>query len=165
MRHDRGRDEHGTIKRGGGLCTYIKTGLICNNLSEFAIIGNNIELSVIKYKLPHTREIYVSNVYRPPNGDIFIKCLQDCILELRDVRNCDIFIGGDMNIDMLRKNSLPSKKIAKFVKLNQFKQLVNAITRPDSNTCLDLIITNCDIILENGTLNISISDHLPVYLT
>ena len=69
-----------------------------------------------------------------------------------------------MNVDMLRTNSLPSKKIAKFVKINQFKQLINTITRPDSNTCLDLVITNCDIILESGTLNISISDHLPVYL-
>ena len=75
MRHDRGRDEHGIIKRGGGLCTYIKTGLICNNMPEFAISENNIELSIIKYKLPHTRDIYVLNVYRPPNGDIdiFIK--------------------------------------------------------------------------------------------
>ena len=46
MRHDRGRDEHGIIKRGGGLSTYIKTGLICNNMPEFAISKNNIELSV-----------------------------------------------------------------------------------------------------------------------
>ena len=44
-----------------------------------------------------------------------------------------------MNVDMLRTNSLPSKKIAKFVKINQFKQLINTITRPDSNTCLDLV--------------------------
>ena len=28
LRHDRGRDEHGIIRRGGGLCTYIKIGLV-----------------------------------------------------------------------------------------------------------------------------------------
>ena len=150
LRHDRGLDEHGTIKRGGGLCMYIKTGLICNNLPEFTIIGKNSELSVIKYKLHHTRDIYVFNVYQPPNEDItvFIKCLQGYVSELRDTRSLDIFIGGDMNVDMLQTNSSHSKKIAKFVKINQFKQ----------------IITNCDIVLESGTLNMSISDHLPVYL-
>ena len=166
MRLDRGRDEFGTIKRGGGICTYIKNGLICNNLPDFDIIDKNIELSTIKYHLPHTRDIYVLNVYRPPNGDIdvFIECLQNCVSELRDIRSCDIFIGGDMNVDILKSNSPYSKKIAKFVKLNQFKQIINTTTRPDSNTCLDLIITNCEIVLESGTLNISISDHLPVYL-
>ena len=38
------------------------------------------------------------------------------------------------------------------------------MTKPDSNAMLDLIITNCDIVKECSTLDISISDHLPVYL-
>ena len=37
-------------------------------------------------------------------------------------------------------------------------------TRPDSNSMLDLIITNCDIVKECSTLDITVSDHLPVYL-
>ena len=45
----------------------------------------------------------------------------------------------------------------------QFKQIINTITIPDSNTCIDLIIKNCDIILEHGTINLNISDHLPIY--
>ena len=43
------------------------------------------------------------------------------------------------------------------------KQKISNITRPDSNAILDLIITNCEILKECDTLDISISDHLPVY--
>ena len=147
LRYDRGRDELGNIKRGGGLCTFVKIGLLCTELPEYTIADKNIELSTVKYKLPFTRDIYVLNVYRPPNGDIdvFVDCIQQCTTELRDARNCDIFIGGDMNIDMLRPNTQSYKKISKFNKLNQLRQLIKTTTRPDSNTCLDLIITNCDI--------------------
>ena len=150
LRYDRGRDELGNIKRGGGLCTFVKIGLLCTELPEYTIADKNIELSTVKYKLPFTRDIYVLNVYRPPNGDIdvFVDCIQQCTTELRDARNCDIFIGGDMNIDMLRPNTQSYKKISKFNKLNQLRQLIKTTTRPDSNTCLDLIITNCDITLK-----------------
>ena len=37
-------------------------------------------------------------------------------------------------------------------------------TRPDSNAILDLIKTNCDKVKECSTLDINISDYLPVYL-
>ena len=40
---------------------------------------------------------------------------------------------------------------------------LHSITRPDSNTCLDLIITSCDIIKDQGICDINISDHLPTY--
>ena len=56
------------------------------------------------------------------------------------------------------------KKLSKYCKINQFKQLINSITRPDSNTCIDLILTNSETVKESGTLDINISDHLPIFL-
>ena len=49
------------------------------------------------------------------------------------------------------------------MKTNQLKQIVENITRPDSNTCIDLILTNYDIVKESGIVDINISDHVPIY--
>ena len=68
-----------------------------------------------------------------------------------------------MNIDQLRPNSVNTRKLQKFIEITQFKQLIHTITRPDSNTCLDLVITHCDIIKNYGTYDINISDHLPTF--
>ena len=53
--------------------------------------------------------------------------------------------------------------MVKFFELTQLKQEICTITRPDSNAILDLIASNCDIIKESGTLDINISDHLPMF--
>ena len=165
VRYDRGNNPDGSIKKGGGLCTFVKQGIIFENLTDLHHCDVNIEMNIIKLKLPFTRDIFVVNTYRPPAGDVdmFIRTLQKNIENIRDNSNIEIFIGGDMNIDLLRPNTINSRKFLKFIKINQFKQLIKTITRPDSNTCLDLMITNCDIIKEQGTCNINISDHLPIF--
>ena len=59
-------------------------------------------MSVIEYCLPHTRKIYILNVYRPPSGDVdnCIKHIQDCVNNLRTSEKIESFIGGDFNIDI-----------------------------------------------------------------
>ena len=97
-----------TIKfqKGGGICTYLRQGLSLNNLPDLSCCDNNIEMSAINYNLPHTRPIFVFNIYRPPSGDIaqFFKVLQQEIDTLRTRDKLDIFIGGDFNIDIKHKN-------------------------------------------------------------
>ena len=60
----------------------------------------------MKYTLPYTRPIFIFNVYRPPSGDIdiIINSLKQN-LEVYINQRCDIFIGGDLNIDMRHINS------------------------------------------------------------
>ena len=156
----------GTIKRGGGICTYIKQGLNFVIHNDFNICTADIEMSVIEYCLPHTRKIFIFNIYRPPMGDVekCIKQIQDCVDILRNSDKIDFFIGGDFNIDVKVKNSVSSKKLSRFLKINQFKQYITQTTRPDSNAILDLIISNSDIIKESGICNINVSDHLPIFL-
>ena len=165
IRSDRTTYENGYRKRGGGLCTYVRKSFTCEELIDLSLSNNNIELHVMKYKLPYTRPIYIFNVYRPPAGDVddFIMALNNSIGTYRN-KKCDIFVGGDLNIDMHRKNSIDTKKLIKFFKQIQLKQEICTITRPDSNAILDLIASNCDIIKETGTLDINISDHLPIFL-
>ena len=165
IRNDRNKNRDGSIKKGGGICTFIKEGIICNEIDNLTSSDENVEMNVTRYKLPFTRDIFIMNVYRPPSGDVdaFLKCLQQCISTIRSNKECDIFIGGDFNIDFLKKHSINMKKLSKFNKTNQVKQIITNITRPDSNTCIDMILTNCEIIKEHGVHNISISDHLPIY--
>ena len=165
IRSDRLTMEAGVVKKGGGLCTYVKDGLVCEDMKDMIISNKDIELHLVKYALPYTRPIFIFNIYRPPSGDIdiFINSLK-LILEVYRNQKCDIFIGGDLNIDMKHMNSQDSKKLNKFLKLSQLKQKIDKVTRPDSNAILDLIITNCDIVKECSTLDINVSDHLPVYL-
>ena len=166
IRNDRSLTLHdGTTKRGGGICTYIRQGLNFIIIPEYSICTVDIEMSVIEYCLPHTRIIYILNVYRPPSGDVdnCIKYIQDCINKLRISGKIEFFIGGDFNIDVKSKNTNSSRKLLRFFKINQFKQNIVQITRPDSNATLDLIISNCEIVKETGTYDINVIDHLPVY--
>ena len=96
----------GSIKRGGGLCTYIKQGLNFEIECDLETCTEDIELSVIRYNLPCTRGIFVLNVYRPPMGDMekCIDYLQTCINTIRN-NEIDIFTGGDFNVDVKRQNS------------------------------------------------------------
>ena len=112
IRSDRKTMENGTIKRGGGLCTYVRKTIICEELSDLTISNCDIELHVMKYKLPFTRPLYIFNVYRPPAGNIdnFIQLLSNHVGLYRN-QKCDIFVGGDFNIDISRKNSGDSQKI------------------------------------------------------
>ena len=139
VRSDRGHNQDGSIRRGGGVCTYIKQGINFEEQHELYCSNADIEMMVIKLMLPFTRDIYILNVYRPPSGDVdnFVNILQNVITSIRR-DNTNELIGGDMNIDLLRPNSINARKILKFIKINQLKQLINTLTRPDSNTCLDL---------------------------
>ena len=47
-----------TIKKGGGICTFVKEGISFKDLTEFTCLNDNIEMSVIRFKLPFTRDIW-----------------------------------------------------------------------------------------------------------
>ena len=72
-------------------------------------------------------------------------------------------MGGHFNIDISRINSGDTQKLNNFLKLNQLKQEISTITRPDSNATIDLLATNCEIENESGILNVNVSGHLPIY--
>ena len=47
------------LKKGGGICTYLKEGTICNELTDLTCLDEGIEMTVIRYKLSFTRYIYI----------------------------------------------------------------------------------------------------------
>ena len=81
LRSDRTTKEAGIVKKGGGLCTYVKNGIVCEELTDMIISNKDIELHLVKYNLPFTRPIFIFNAYRPPSGDldIFISTLKQSL--------------------------------------------------------------------------------------
>ena len=157
---------NGTIKHGGGLCTYIRQGINFNTMNELEICNDDIEMSEVKYNLPRTRKIYVLNVYKPPMGEIenCIEKIQQCLSTIRTNDQIDIFIGGDFNINVKQKKSPQYLKLSRFLKINQLKQYIEKTTRPDSDSSIDLLILNSEIIKESGSIDVNISDQLSQFI-
>ena len=72
---------------------------------------------------------------------------------------------GDFNIDLLNK-SPDAKKLLRFSELNGLLQTIDKPTRisPTSTSMIDLIFYNMTHVHSSGTLNLFLSDHLPIYL-
>ena len=74
-------------------------------------------------------------------------------------------ILGDFNFDLLSMSSCSTRFIDLFSSFN-FHQLISVPTRPVSGTLLDhIFVSNKENVLNSGTLPVSLSDHLPVFVT
>ena len=113
---DRNWSENGkSIKKGGGLGIYIKNDL---DYCESSFKANNtstsdLEMQWIENKIKNMKRIILINVYIPPSGIYkdFCKNIYDSITNSAIKDNTDIFIMGDMNIDILDSNSIPKKEL------------------------------------------------------
>ena len=156
-------------KRGGGLLTYVKNS--CASESEELVDLNkcsvDIEAQWTILHRPHSKDVVVCNVYRPPEGkpDKAISYLNDCLCEL-NLEKVEVFIMGDINIDYLRKTSPNYKKLKFFVQSNGLTQLISNTTRNTvkGSSLLDLVITNSKYVSHSGTLDHFISDHQPIFI-
>ena len=95
VRKDRNRN-------GGGVLAYIKECFSHNLREDFDSENESIFFEIF---LPRTRPILIGVVYRPPNDSDFIKRLQETILNFDDFDRREVYIMGDVNIDMDKKVS------------------------------------------------------------
>ena len=93
-----------SIKKGGGLCCYIKNDMIYseNELKNHNTPNRNIEMQIILINQPHLKKIVLVNLYRPPQSNTteFRDKLSDTIASINAIINKDfeLFIYGDFNI-------------------------------------------------------------------
>ena len=169
-RLDRSWEENGNIKKGGGLCMYINNNINFQdiNLSPLNLSSIDIEIHWITIKLPNVREIVIGNVYRPPQGNLksFYKHLNFCLDNLCSKNNRDIFIMGDVNINISKVTNKDSKDLINVFNSFGLKQLIKDTTRYGRrNSCIDLIFTTSDYISDSGTMDLNFSDHQAVYVS
>lgn len=170
LRNDRSwtvNDNSGNIKRGGGVCTYIKDDLniIDTEVKIHNRSNNNVESQWLELSLPHQRRIIIGSIYRPPDGSVlaFTEYLIEVIDNLDGGKKQDIFILGDFNINYSDKFSAAMKHLKNFESLTQMKQLIETPTRYENT--LDLIYSNSDCIMNSGVINLQLADHLGIFLT
>ena len=155
-------------KRGGGICTYVKSTLSFSEVSDdsYKVNNSDIEINTIRLNMENIRPIFIVALYRPPTGHTqpFSNHLTKLLDSMSTVRKYDVIIGGDFNIDYQKPS--PNRKILKDLEHSfGLTQMIKEKTRPlYSNTTVDLILTNNPSFMKTGTLDLNISDHLPVFI-
>ena len=110
------------------------------------------------------------SVYRPPEGHIknFCDKLEDQLICLKNKYDIEpeIFIMGDCNIDYLKPGD-PSTKLLKWIEHSTgLRQLMKQPTRySTTNSCIDLIFTNCNKVKCSNIHDYNVSDHQMISLT
>ncbi|KAK3908274.1 Exodeoxyribonuclease III, partial [Frankliniella fusca] len=155
-------------KGGGGAAIYVKKGVQYKEFpTEELNIEGNFESAAIK-----TDKNTVICIYRPPKGDIevFYSQLTKCLQKVKSNKN--IFICGDMNIDILTcdKNKLSIKKeFEYFLTQEGLYTTTDKFTRDMGycKTAIDHIITNVDNkeIRSECNIEAGISDHYLQYVS
>ena len=86
-----------------------------------------------------------------------------------DLENRELFLLGDINVDLLPEVESPNaRKLKDIFDVYGLHQLILEATRvtPLSQTLIDLCITNSPLnIVKSGVVQLSISDHALVYMT
>ena len=167
VRQDR---EWGNRKKGGGICSYIKTGI---NFSEhkykrFNTNCVNLESQWISIKQNVGREIIIVNCYRPPQGTVkeCLELLNKGLNEI-DLNKCDIFIIGDMNMNVLDKGNKDIQCFVNSLKQKGLLQYIKEHTRISSttSTCIDLCFSNTNMLAKAIVCDVAISDHELILVT
>ena len=144
-------------KRAGGLLTYIKQGLTADNdlCSNLNMRTKDIEIMCTVIIKEKARPWVILNTYRPPGGDtkIFLDEIDNILDELIE-KKYEIFMMGDMNLDIIDKENNAAKDLINLTLVYGMKQYIREPTRQgeggDKATCIDLIFSTYDKIRDTG---------------
>ena len=161
-------------KKGGGIIIYFKAILEPYITTiDHDVNNKHIEELWVQCSRPGHKKFILGVVYRPPAGEV-----ATCIKEIDKVllitlskgnpTDKELYLMGDLNIDYSKGgdvNKLRLKTLETKYNLSQIVKVPTRITL-NSKSIIDLILTTLspELIVNSGTLNIVISDHLPVYL-
>ena len=136
-------------------------------LSELNCSTENIECQWLELKFWNQRNVIVCNVYRQPQGNVrqYLDHIENCLEQIDYIRK-GLFIIGNMNIDILDSRSPNVKDLKEFLSQNGLVNHIKTISRyaNTKNSCLGHIYSNCNIINNCGTLDLHLSDHIPVFV-
>lgn len=159
---------NGDTKKGGGVCTYVRSTLITTTLHDITYCTPDLEVLSIEVKIPNCRNIVVINVYRPPSGDCnaATALLYDILEVVSAVRTRqDIVLLGDLNIDMLTNTSNRQLLLDICTAFNLGSHIdLPTRTTIMGATSLDVILSSMTHIAAAGIIKSSISDHYPVFI-
>lgn len=154
-----------TNKRGGGVSIYVNSKFKFNKINSLCnSVINKFDMVSIEIIQTNCRTTIISGLYKCPEYDIsyFSDDLFNPV-----VNNCDIYLCGDYNINILNNKSC---KVKHFIDTLNSLDLRPIITKPsrttnESSTLIDNIFTNNkDLPISNGLMITDISDHYPNFV-
>ena len=156
-------------KRGRGLMTYVRDShsSLCEELEDLNTSNENIEAQWTLIHRPHCKNIVIGNLYRPPTGDLVktFNYLDECLGSI-NLSKVNLFLVGDLNINLLDKTSDAYKKANFFFQSNGLTQYINTSTRntEKNNSLIDEALSNSKFVSQAGVIEIHVSDHQPDYI-
>lgn len=157
------KDRPGT-KQGGGIIAFVSQKVKVKRNEELG--EDNIEIMWLNINpFNSKRSILCGALYRPPSSNADIDLQLEKNIESAYLKNTEIHIMGDFNIDYLKTTTYNKHSLSKALKCMHLEQLVKTVTRPASGTCLDHVYTShTDFISHISIPNIGVADHLPVFI-
>ena len=158
-------------KTGGGLGAYVENKYTVSDteLAHLNISNSDIELQCLTIKPKNLKKQIIINTYRPPKGNQtnFINLLLSTLDQLTDYKSNELYILGDFNIDLIKKNDINVLNLKSLTTTYGLTQHISVPTRSTRNTTsiIDHIYTNADKIVNSGVYTINISDHDIVFVT
>ena len=147
-------------KDGGGLVTFIKNGIPCRRISKME--PPDLEIMCIEIDFGRRKWAIIS-VYRQATKQtpkVFFDGLTNCVEKVTNVYD-NIMIIGDININVLNKESYGYKEYESFLDNFNLKNLVKTTTchTKTASSSLDVLLTNRNrFCFHTITLETGISD-------
>ena len=151
-------------RNGGGVCIYARCNI--NYQKRPDLVPNDLEAISLEIKQANSQSFIISTIYRPPNSKINDLLKIERLIQLVDNENKEIYILGDLNINLLAQNASICKKLQEIMELYQLTQIINDPTRTVESTrsLLDVCITSTpEKIISSGVIHLGISDHSLIY--
>ena len=158
-------------KKGGGIGFLVQKNLIIRERTDLCNSDQTFEHHIIELKC-RKRNVLMVSAYRPPNTPIkkFQEMYETLINRLNNIKNCDIIIGLDHNLDLIKCND--HRDTQNFLEFNLDANLLPCITRPTritktTATLIDNILISRQLQGSQDSKIIinDISDHLPSLVT
>ena len=151
-------------RNGGGVCIYIRCNI--NYQKRPDLVPNDLEAVSLEVRQANSQSFIISSVHRPPNSktEVFLKI--ERLIQLIDNENKEVYILGDLNINLLEPNLSTGKKLQEIMELYQLTQIINDPTRITEYTksLIDVCITSSpEKIISTGVIHLGISDHSLIY--
>jgi len=132
--------------RGGGTAIFVRKEL------NYEIIPSPFQEGTIETSACKINNTVFCSLYRPPQGSKDV-CTDTIIEWIESLRNQNVFVAGDWNINMLTERD----RLETIENSTNTKFKINNITRIASGTCIDNILTNMEGLYKVS--NICIADH------
>ena len=102
------------------MACYVRNDISFNIGENFSNEIGNIFVDIL---LPKTKSILIGMVYRPPDLSGFLESLSEAISDTHSFDNQEVYILGDINIDVIGRPSL-AKLHKEFCSLHGLTQII-----------------------------------------